>query len=65
MTSYGMVTIDPLFEVIIGKGGRPETDNIRLVYDRLDFPNWSAALRTWGARIIGLAVFWVKIPIFN
>ena len=60
MTSYGMTIIDPLFEVIIGKGGTPETDNIRLVYDRLDFSklercpedvgckdHWIGSFRQW------------------
>ena len=37
LAGYGMMIIDPVFEVFIGKGGTPETDNVRLVYDRLDF----------------------------
>jgi Conserved protein/domain typically associated with flavoprotein oxygenases, DIM6/NTAB family len=34
---YGVMLIDPILEIFIGKGGTPETDNIRLVYDRLDW----------------------------
>lgn len=34
---YGLMLIDPLLEVYIGKGGTPDADNVRLVYDRLDF----------------------------
>jgi flavin reductase (DIM6/NTAB) family NADH-FMN oxidoreductase RutF len=37
MAGYGMTLMDPIFEVLTGKGGTPETDNVRLVYDRLDF----------------------------
>jgi hypothetical protein len=37
MAGYGMTLIDPLFEVLTGKGDTPETGNMRLVYDRLDF----------------------------
>jgi flavin reductase (DIM6/NTAB) family NADH-FMN oxidoreductase RutF len=37
MAGYGMTIIDPIFEVIVGKGGTAQTDNVRLVYDRLDF----------------------------
>ncbi|GHU88203.1 hypothetical protein FACS189476_04890 [Spirochaetia bacterium] len=36
LAGYGMLIIDPLFEVLTGKGDTPETDNFRLVYDRLD-----------------------------
>ena len=36
LAGYGVLLIDPIFEVFIGKGGSPETDNVRLVYDRLD-----------------------------
>jgi len=34
---YGVMHIDPILEIFIGKGGTPETDNVRLVYDRLDW----------------------------
>jgi flavin reductase (DIM6/NTAB) family NADH-FMN oxidoreductase RutF len=36
LAGYGVLIIDPLFEVLTGKGTAPETDNFRLVYDRLD-----------------------------
>ena len=37
LAGYGMTIMDPLLEVLTGKGDTPETDNFRLVYDRLDF----------------------------
>ena len=37
LKGYGMLVIDPLFEIRTGKGETPETGNVRLVYDRLDF----------------------------
>jgi flavin reductase (DIM6/NTAB) family NADH-FMN oxidoreductase RutF len=36
LAGYGVLNIDPVFEVLTGKGNTPETDNVRLVYDRLD-----------------------------
>lgn len=37
LAGYGMLAIDPLFEVMIASGKTPETKNYRLYYDRLDF----------------------------
>jgi flavin reductase (DIM6/NTAB) family NADH-FMN oxidoreductase RutF len=37
MAGYGVTIIEPVFEILTGKGKTPETDNFRLVYDRLDF----------------------------
>jgi len=37
MAGYGMTLIDPVFEILTGKGDTPETENFRLVYDRLDY----------------------------
>lgn len=34
--SLGIMAIDPVFEVKTGKGHTPETQNVRLYYDRLD-----------------------------
>ena len=36
MAGYGLLLIDPLFEIRTGKGSSPETENVRLVYQRLD-----------------------------
>ena len=36
MAGYGLLLIDPLFEIRTGKGSTAETDNVRLVYQRLD-----------------------------
>ncbi|MDR2932616.1 MAG: flavin reductase [Oscillospiraceae bacterium] len=33
---YGSGILDLVFEVVINKGGTPDTDNMRLVYERLD-----------------------------
>ena len=37
LAGYGMLAIDPVFEVMIASGNTPETQNYRLYYDRLDF----------------------------
>ena len=37
LAGYGMLAIDPVFEVMIASGNTPETKNYRLYYDRLDF----------------------------
>lgn len=37
LAGYGMLAIDPVFEVMIASGNTPETSNYRLYYDRLDF----------------------------
>lgn len=37
LAGYGMLAIDPPFEVMIAAGNTPETKNYRLYYDRLDF----------------------------
>ncbi|MBR6809686.1 MAG: hypothetical protein IKM64_05330, partial [Clostridia bacterium] len=37
LAGYGMLAIDPVFEVMIASGHTPETKNYRLYYDRLDF----------------------------
>ena len=36
LAGYGLLAIDPLFEVMIASGQTPETKNYRLYYDRLD-----------------------------
>jgi len=36
LAGYGILLADPLFEVFIGKGDTPKTDNWRLEYARLD-----------------------------
>ncbi len=37
LAGYGMLAMDPVFEVMIASGNTPETKNYRLYYDRLDF----------------------------
>ena len=37
LAGYGMLAMDPVFEVMIASGHTPKTKNYRLYYDRLDF----------------------------
>ena len=37
LSGYGMLAMDPVFEVMIASGNTPETSTYRLYYDRLDF----------------------------
>jgi len=37
LAGYGMLAMDPVFEVMIASGNTPETKACRLYYDRLDF----------------------------
>ena len=37
LAGYGMLSLDPPFEVMIASGNTPETSTYRLYYDRLDF----------------------------
>ena len=62
MAGYGVTLIDPLFEVLVGKGGTPETDNVRLVYDRLDFSKIERCPEDVGCKDYWIGDFkqWIK-----
>jgi flavin reductase (DIM6/NTAB) family NADH-FMN oxidoreductase RutF len=62
LAGYGLLLIDPLFEVKTGKGDTPETDNFRLVYDRLDFSKIERCPEDVGCKDYWIGSFsqWIK-----
>jgi hypothetical protein len=57
MDGLGVLAIDPVFEVKIGKGRTPETDNVRLYYDRLDLSKIERAPEDIGCRDVWIGTF--------
>jgi hypothetical protein len=62
LKGYGMLLIDPVFEVLTGKGETPETSNFRLVYDRLDFSKIERCPEDVGCKDFWIGSFqqWIK-----
>ncbi len=57
LAGYGMLSIDPLFEVKIASGDTPETANYRLYYDRLDFSKIERCPEDIGYRLDWIGTF--------
>ncbi|MCL2479284.1 MAG: hypothetical protein FWF22_07270 [Treponema sp.] len=62
MAGYGMTLIDPVFEVLTGKGDTPQTDNFRLVYDRLDYSKIERCPEDIGCKDYWIGTFkqWIR-----
>ena len=62
LAGYGMLIIDPLFEVLTGKGSSPQTDNFRLVYGRLDLSKIERCPEDVGCRDFWIGSFeqWIE-----